>query len=283
MEFRQEIRGFLMSRRARITPEQAGLPYVAGHRRVQGLRREEVAMLAGLSVEYYTRMERGRIGGASESVLDAVAGALQLDDDERAHLYDLARNVAPGARRKRPQRTSPITASVQQVLDSMSVPAVIQNGRLDLLAANNLGRARYVDLFTTGRQPPNLAGYVVLDPRAQAHYTDLDEADRQVTELIGELSTRSSDFSARWARHDLRRHSRDARSSTTRPSAGWTSRTTTSPCPATRTSRSPPTPRFPERPARTASPCRRPGPRRRRSRERQTPRAPALDPVAPDA
>ncbi|WP_405742099.1 helix-turn-helix transcriptional regulator [Streptomyces sp. NBC_00028] len=225
MEFQQEIRGFLMSRRARITPEQAGLPYVAGHRRVQGLRREEVAMLAGLSVEYYTRMERGRIGGASESVLDAVAGALQLDDDERAHLYDLARNVAPGARRKRPQRTSPITASVQQVLDSMSVPAVIQNGRLDLLAANELGRALYADLFTTGGPPPNLARYVFVDPRAQAYYTDLDEAkdqvvailratagrdplDRQVTELIGELSTRSTDFSTRWARHDVRRHSR---------------------------------------------------------------------------
>ncbi|MER8002137.1 helix-turn-helix transcriptional regulator [Streptomyces sp. NPDC095613] len=225
MEFQQEIRGFLMSRRARITPERAGLPYAGGNRRVKGLRREEVAMLAGLSVEYYTRMERGQLGGASESVLDAIARALQLDDDERAHLYDLARNVAPGARRKRPTRTSPITASVQQVLDSMSVPAVVQNGRLDLLAANDLGRALYADLFDMAQQPPNLARYVYLDPRAEAYYTDLDEAkdqvvamlratagrdplDQKVTELIGELTTRSTDFTTRWAKRNVRRHSR---------------------------------------------------------------------------
>ncbi|GAA4312442.1 helix-turn-helix transcriptional regulator [Streptomyces venetus] len=236
MEFQQEIKGFLMSRRARITPEQAGLPFVGGNRRVKGLRREEVAMLAGLSVEYYTRMERGQLGGASESVLDAIARALQLDDDERAHLYDLARNVAPGSRRKRPRRTSPITASVQQVLDSMSVPAVVQNGRLDLLAANDLGRALYADLFTMAQQPPNFARYVFLDPRAEAFYADLDEAkdllvavlratagrdplDKQVTELIGELSARSTDFSTRWAKHHVRRHSR-GRKVVNHPAAG---------------------------------------------------------------
>ncbi|MBP5888936.1 MULTISPECIES: helix-turn-helix transcriptional regulator [Streptomyces] len=225
MEFQQEIRGFLMSRRARITPEQAGLPFVGGNRRVEGLRREEVAMLAGLSVEYYTRLERGRLGGASESVLDAIARTLQLDDDERAHLYDLARNVAPGAPRRRPRPTSPITASVQQVLDSMSVPAVVQNGRLDLLAANDLGRALYADLFPAGKQPPNFARYVFLDPRAEAFYDDIDQAknllvailratagrdplDKQVSELIGELSVRSTDFGTRWAKHNVRRHSR---------------------------------------------------------------------------
>jgi transcriptional regulator with XRE-family HTH domain len=214
-----------MSRRAGITPEQAGLPYVGGNRRVKGLRREEVAMLAGLSVEYYTRMERGQLGGASESVLDAIARALRLDDDERAHLYDLARSVAPGSLRKRPKRTSPITASVQQVLDSMSVPAVVQNGRLDLLAANDLGRALYADLFDMAQQPPNFARYVFLDPRAEDFYADLDEAknllvavlratagrdplDQQLTELISELSTRSADFSTRWAKHNVRRHSR---------------------------------------------------------------------------
>ncbi|MBE8476009.1 helix-turn-helix transcriptional regulator [Streptomyces justiciae] len=225
MEFQQEIRGFLMSRRARITPEQAGLPFVGGNRRVTGLRREEVAMLAGLSVEYYTRMERGQLGGASESVLDAVARALQLDDDERAHLYDLARSVAPGTSRRRPRPTSPITASVQQVLDSMSVPAVVQNGRLDVLAANDLGRALYTDLFPASKQPPNFARYVFLDPRAEAFYDDLEEAknllvailratagrdplDKQVSELIGELSTRSTDFSTRWAKHNVRLHTR---------------------------------------------------------------------------
>ncbi len=214
-----------MSRRARITPEQAGLPYVGGNRRVQGLRREEVAMLAGLSVEYYTRLERGNLGGASESVLDAIARALQLDDDERAHLHALARNVAPGSPRKRPTRTSPMTASVQQVLDSMSVPAVVQNGRLDVLAANDLGRALYADLFEMDKQPPNFARYAFLDPRAEDFYADIEEArdllvavlratagrdplDQKVTELIGELSARSADFSARWAKHNVHRHLR---------------------------------------------------------------------------
>ncbi|MEA5456932.1 helix-turn-helix transcriptional regulator [Sinomonas sp. JGH33] len=225
MDFQQEIRDFLMSRRAGITPERAGLPYVGGNRRVQGLRREEVAMLAGLSVEYYTRLERGNLGGASESVLDAIARALQLDDDERAHLYDLARSVAPGSPRKRPTRASPITASVQQVLDSMSVPAIVQNDRLDLLAANDLGRALYADLFDMARQPPNFARYVFLDPRAEDFYTDIDQAkdllvavlraaagrdplDQKVTGLIGELSARSADFNARWAKHKVHRHSR---------------------------------------------------------------------------
>ncbi|TSD92855.1 helix-turn-helix domain-containing protein [Skermania sp. ID1734] len=223
MEFEQEIKGFLMSRRERITPGQAGLPHVGGDRRVKGLRREEVAMLAGLSVEYYTRIERGRLGGASDSVLDAIARALQLDDDERAHLHQLARNVAPGARRRRTEPRSPITASVQQVLDSMSVPAVVMNDRLDLLAANDLGRALYADLFDMAQQPANFARYVFLDPRAAAFYTDLDEAknqlvailratagrdplDTEVTALIGELSTRSVDFSTRWAKHNVARH-----------------------------------------------------------------------------
>ncbi|WP_190813002.1 helix-turn-helix transcriptional regulator [Saccharopolyspora pogona] len=225
MKFQQEIRDFLMSRRAGISPEQAGLPHLGGNRRVQGLRREEVAMLSGLSVEYYTRMERGKLGGASESVLDAIARALQLDDDERAHLYDLARNVAPGSPRKHPKRTPPVTASVQQVLDSMSVPAVVQNGRLDLLAANDLGRALYADLFTMAKQPPNFARYAFLDPRAEDFYADIDQAknllvavlratagrdplDQKVTELIGELSTRSTDFSTRWAKHNVHRHLR---------------------------------------------------------------------------
>lgn len=225
MEFQREIRGFLMSRRARITPERAGLPFVGGNRRVEGLRREEVAMLAGLSVEYYIRLERGQLGGASDSVLDSIARALQLDDDERTHLYDLARAVGPGSPRKRPRRASPVTASVRQVLDSMSVPAMVQNGRVDILAANELGRALYADLFTMAEQPPNIARYVFLDPRAEAFYDDLEEAknllvavlratagrdplDRQVTALVGELAARSADFSTRWARHDVRRHSR---------------------------------------------------------------------------
>lgn len=210
MQIEHEVRDFLMTRRARITPDRAGLPYVAGHgRRVAGLRREEVAMLAGLSVEYYTRMERGKIGGASEGVLDAIARVLQLDADERAHLADLARNVAPSPRRKPSAPASPITPSVQQVLDSMTVPAVVQNERLDVLAANGLGRALYSPLFE-GSQRPNFARFVFLDTRAEDFYTNVDDArdlcvavlratagrdplDQETTHLIGELSTRSAD------------------------------------------------------------------------------------------
>ena len=224
MRIEHEIKDFLMTRRARITPARAGLPYVGGNRRVTGLRREEVAMLAGLSVEYYTRMERGKIGGASESVLDAIARALQLDVDERAHLNDLARNVAPSPRRKPSPPTSPITPSVQQVLDSMTVPAVVQNERLDILAANALGRALYSPLFEGG-QRPNFARFAFLDGRATEFYTRLDDArdlcvavlratagrdplDQATTELVGELSTRSDDFRQRWAKHNVHRHLR---------------------------------------------------------------------------
>lgn len=212
-----------MSRRARITPEQAGLPYVSGNRRVPGLRREEVAMLAGVSVEYYTRMERGKIGGVSESVLDAVAGVLRLDEDERAHLDELARNAAPMPRRRTTRKTAPISASVQQVLDSMSVPAVVQNDRLYLLAANDLGRSLYSELFATAKMP-NFALYTFLDPGAERFYPQMDQAqellvgvlrsavgrdpfDKELTALIGELSAKSRDFAQLWARHHVQRHS----------------------------------------------------------------------------
>lgn len=181
-------------------------------------------MLAGISVDYYTRLERGKIGGASESVLDAVARALHLNDDERAHLDDLARSAAPAARRKQAVTTSPITPSVQQVLDSMTVPAIVQNERLDILAANRLGRMLYAMVFQTTGQP-NVARFAFLDSRAEAFYPDLDDArnlvvamlrttagrdplDQETTELVGELSTRSSDFAARWAKHNVRRHVR---------------------------------------------------------------------------
>lgn len=213
-----------MTRRAQITPAQAGLAYVGGNRRVPGLRREEVAMLAGLSVEYYTRMERGKIGGASESVLDAIARVLELDADERDHLYDLARNVTSSQRRKKAAPVLPISASVQQVLDSMTVPAVVQNQRLDVLAANPLGRALYAPLFEDGQQP-NFARFAFLDSRSATFYEHLEDArelftsvlratagrdplDQQTTELVGELSTRSGDFRQKWAKHNVHRHMR---------------------------------------------------------------------------
>ncbi|WP_425860279.1 helix-turn-helix transcriptional regulator [Arthrobacter sp. TWP1-1] len=224
MQIEHEIRDFLMSRRARITPAQAGLPYVSGMRRVPGLRREEVAMLAGLSVEYYTRIERGTVGGASESVLDAIARTLQLSADERRHLENLSSNLTPSPRQKRSIGSQPITASVQQVLDSMAVPAVVQNERLDVLAANPLGRALYEPLFS-GQLQPNFARFAFLDSRAGDFYVNLDDArelcvavlrataggdpkDQKTTELIDDLSLRSIDFRERWAKHNVHRHLR---------------------------------------------------------------------------
>jgi transcriptional regulator with XRE-family HTH domain len=225
MDTRGEIREFLTTRRARITPERAGLrTYGSGPRRVAGLRREEVALLAGVSVDYYTRLERGSLAGASDTVLDAVARALQLDEPERAHLFDLARAqlTSPRQRRRRSsaQRVRP---SVQQLLDAIATPAYVRNGRMDILAANTLGRALYAPILDTPRRPPNSARFAFLDPRAHDFFRDWDKAaddavavlhgeggrnpyDRDLTELIGELSTRSEEFRVRWARHDVRHH-----------------------------------------------------------------------------
>src|SRR4051794_39392720 len=139
MTHSDDVRKFLTPRRARITPERAGLPAYGGNRRVAGLRREEVALLAGMSVDYYTRLERGNARGVSDSMLTALARALQLDEAEREHLFDLVHATAgPGAsaRPRRPARQQ-IRPSVQHLLDAMTMaPAYVRNGRLDILAAN---------------------------------------------------------------------------------------------------------------------------------------------------
>jgi transcriptional regulator with XRE-family HTH domain len=218
---RGEIRQFLVTRRAKITPEQAGLRFYGGNRRVPGLRRAEVALLAGISIEYYTRLERGNATGVSGEVLDAIARALQLDDVERAHLTDLVKTAhvtRPSRRRPTRQRVRP---SVQQVLDSMTgAAAFVRNGRLDVLSANQLGYALYSPVFASSAQPVNLARFIFLDPRSGEFYADWDgiaaaavgslraEAgrdpyDRALTDLIGELSTRSEQFRGRWAAHDV--------------------------------------------------------------------------------
>jgi transcriptional regulator with XRE-family HTH domain len=220
----EEIRDFLSSRRARITPEQAGLPAYGGKRRVPGLRREEVSLLAGISVEYYTRLERGNARGVSESVLEGIARALHLDDAERMHLIDLVRAAnASEATRRRPtqQRVRP---SVQRILDSMTgMPALVQNGRLDMLYANDLGRALFSGLFSDTSGQPNSARYIFLERGATDFYIDWDSVandivallraeagrdpyDRALTDLIGELSTRSDEFRVRWAAHHVRFH-----------------------------------------------------------------------------
>jgi transcriptional regulator with XRE-family HTH domain len=223
-DVRNDIHEFLTSRRARITPEQAGLPVYGGKRRVSGLRREEVALLAGISVEYYTRLERGIARGVSESVLEGVARALRLDEAERAHLIDLVRianTTRPPRRRPTQQRVRP---SVQRILDSMSgTPAFVQNGHLDVLYANQLGYALYSEVFGDPGRPANFGRFVFLDPRATEFYVDWegvasdivallraeagrDPYDRALSDLIGELSTRSQEFRVRWAAHNVRFH-----------------------------------------------------------------------------
>jgi transcriptional regulator with XRE-family HTH domain len=225
MDTRNEIREFLTSRRARITPEQAGLrTYGAGPRRVPGLRREEVALLAGVSVDYYTRLERGNASGVSDTVLEALTRALQLDDAERAHLFDLARATQTSTSRRRRRSQQRIRPSVQHMLDAMAgVPAFVRNGRLDILGANRLGRALYSAHFDSPAQPPNTARFVFLDDRAVTFYTDWDRVahdvvailraeagrdpyDRELSDLIGELSTRCELFRTLWAAHNVRTH-----------------------------------------------------------------------------
>jgi hypothetical protein len=224
MDNQDDVRQFLASRRARITPQQAGLPSFGGTRRVAGLRRAEVAMLAGVSPDYYTRLERGNLAGVSDSVLDAISRALRLDEAERSHLRDLARaaNTNPRSRR-RPVR-QPVRPGVQGLLDAMTdAPAFVRNGRLDILAVNRLGEALYRPAFDAPGRPVNLARFCFLDPAADDFYPDWDQAanttvallrteagrdpyDKALSDLVGELATRSDDFRTRWAAHNVRLH-----------------------------------------------------------------------------
>jgi transcriptional regulator with XRE-family HTH domain len=225
VDTKQEIREFLTSRRARITPAQAGVrSFGSGQRRVPGLRREEVASLAGVSIAYYTKLERGDASGVSDTVLEALSRALQLDDAERAHLFDLVRAQQPVARTRRRRSAPPtIRPSVQRLLDRIDAPAYIRNGRMDIVAMNGLGAALFSDVLVNPRRPANTARFCFLDPRATTFYIDWDESadasvavlraevgrnphDQELTNLIGELSTQSEDFRVRWARHDVGTH-----------------------------------------------------------------------------
>jgi transcriptional regulator with XRE-family HTH domain len=220
---RNEIRQFLTSRRARITPQQAGLPVYGANRRVPGLRREEVALLAGVSVDYYTRLERGNLGGVSEAVLEALAQALQLDEAERGHLFDLARAANTTARPRRRPAQQRVRPGVQRILDALDAPADVRNGRRDILAANRLGYALYSELFIDPVRPANIARFVFLSPRAREFFPDWESTandlvaslrteagrnphDRGLQDLVGELSTRSQEFRTRWAAHNVRQH-----------------------------------------------------------------------------
>ncbi|KJK12935.1 XRE family transcriptional regulator [Terrabacter sp. 28] len=227
MDNRQEVREFLMTRRARITPEQVGMPAGRG-RRVPGLRRSEVATLAGLSVEYYARLERGQIAGASAGVLDALSRALQLDDTERAHLLDLARaadGVPTSGRPRRRAAGKPASRpSLQWALESIrDGVAFVRDPHQNLLATNTLGRAFYSPVIGEGGRMPNLARFQFLDPASRDFYPDWelfaemcvgimraeagrDPHDRGLQDLVGELSTRSELFRRLWSAHDVRTH-----------------------------------------------------------------------------
>jgi len=227
MDNKAEVREFLMTRRARVSPEAAGIAS-GSNRRVAGLRRSEVAMLAGVSVEYYAKLERGAIAGASASVLDAVSRALQLDDTERAHLLDLARAAdgipTSGRPRRRTTRPGPPRASLEWALSAITDGvAVVRNPRQEIVAVNELGRAFYSPVIGDGGRTPNLARFQFLDPAARDFYPDWelfaqmcvgimraeagrDPHDKGLQDLVGELSTQSETFRALWAAHNVRTH-----------------------------------------------------------------------------
>lgn len=222
---RADIRDFLTSRRARLRPDQVGLP-AGSRRRVPGLRREEVAVLAGVSPEWYARLEKGHIGGVSDDVLEAVSRALRLDDEERRYLFELARASRPARRRPSHRKDPEVAAPLHWLLDSITLSAAfVRNGRLDVVASNPLARALHAPMFASstavvhGRA--NFARFHFLDPASRGFFLDWEAGaaasaallraqagrepdDRALRELVGELSTLSSEFRTLWAAHDIR-------------------------------------------------------------------------------
>ncbi|UJW30102.1 helix-turn-helix transcriptional regulator [Saccharothrix sp. AJ9571] len=227
MDNRDEVREFLTSRRAKIAPEQAGLPS-GTRRRVPGLRRSEVAALADVSVEYYAKLERGTLAGVSPAVLEAVARALQLDEAERAYLLHLAQAADGSDTLTRPRRRAGRQwtphRSLQWTLDAVTAGAAfVRNGRSDIVAVNQLARAFYSDIYASPHNQANLARFTFLDPASRRFYPDWDLAadvsvsilrteagrdphDKDLHDLVGELSTRSDEFRTRWGAHNVRHH-----------------------------------------------------------------------------
>lgn len=218
-----EISGFLTSRRARLSPEEAGVPRYSGVRRVQGLRREEVAHLAGVSSDYYARLERGRVSGASREVLEAIARALRLDEDEREHLFNLVRITQRRTPRRKSVERTTVRPGIQSVLDAIEGPALVQNARLDRLAFNRIGRALHSLPADGSGDHYNYAQWLFLNPEAKRFHRDYRDAahnvvallraatardpyDKELIEIIGTLSTRSEEFRVMWASHDVFRY-----------------------------------------------------------------------------
>lgn len=224
MSTKDDVRDFLTTRRAKVTPAMVGLP-PGGTRRVPGLRRGEVAVLAGVSVEYYTKLERGDLRGVSEEVLEAIASALRMDQAEREHLLDLARtaNVGTRARRSRPARQDVRPSLLHLIASITEGAAVLGSMRSEIVGTNPLARALYDPMFRSQAEPPQYGRFIFLDPAAREFYPDWERIadgnvaslrtvagrrpyDKSITDLVGELSTRSEEFRTRWARHDVRLH-----------------------------------------------------------------------------
>jgi len=223
MNQKDEAGDFLRTRRDRITPEQAGI-LGGGRRRVPGLRREEVAMLAGVSVEYYARMERGDLRGVSDEVLDSIARTLHLDEAETDHLHALAEAAGPQpVRRRRKKAEQPFRPSLQRFIDAITMPVWVRDRRMDFVAGNAMGRALYAPLLQDPASRGNTAKFVFFSPASRNFFPDWEESatnivaslrtyagqnprDKRLTDLIGELVTRSDDFRVRWAAHDVRHH-----------------------------------------------------------------------------
>jgi transcriptional regulator with XRE-family HTH domain len=224
MDSRTEIREFLASRRAKISPAKAGLTPTGTVRRVPGLRREEVAQLAGLSVDYYTRLERGRAEGVSESVLDAIARTLQLDDSERGYLFELAKPSSARSRSGRPLPVQRVRQGIYQLIDAMeTIPAVVQGRNMNILATNRMGRTLYADFDSRPVRERNWARFVYFDPAAASLFRDWEQpandcvamlrlyagrfpGDKQLAQLIGELSMHSDYFRQKWVDYNVRSH-----------------------------------------------------------------------------
>jgi len=224
MDLRKDISEFLTTRRGRITPEQAGLPSYSENRRVAGLRREEVAMLAGVSVDYYTRIERGQLKGVSESVISGIARVLNLDDAERGYLNNLVQLSNPTIRTVSKPKPSNVRQSILRLLDTMdSFPAYVRNDRLDIVAHNALTRQLFAPMFSAQPETPNVARFVFLDENSRDFFIDWEKIakdsvgvlrslasvnpyDKKLTDLIGELCTRSEFFRVHWAAHEVFEH-----------------------------------------------------------------------------
>ncbi len=224
MDTKATVREFLVACRSRLSPEDAGLQVFGGNRRVAGLRREEVAMLAGVSADYYIRLERGNLDGASDSVLNALARALQLDATETGYLFDLARSARTGIAGKSTSTTKALRPNLAMILDSIhDMPVFVTSSRLELLGANKLGRALYSPIFESHIAQMNLARWIFLDPASRDFYPEhqkLSEGavgtlrlealraadDPKFQALIGELSSKSEEFRVLWAKHRVFKH-----------------------------------------------------------------------------